>query len=400
MEKRNRECYQRDVDKFLVNADLLRAESEVARDHARAGSGAVRLGQLTTGVQLKDSLTASLLFDSAVTTAQLVASAEKARGEDQGKIETFAPLYITNECDGECKMCGMRGPNTKLLRKTASPAQVREQLEILRARHMPGVAILSGEYQHGNQRKGMLSHAAEAMRFAIKIGFSHVLINVGSLERDEYKKFFEEIERDERGAFKPHVTMCTFQETYDPSIYSRFMGSTVGNPRSDFPRRLSNFERAYEVGMRSVNPGVLLGLNPDLTAEFLALCSHIRHLDALGFSVYVSLPRLRKASGAEYRKGVSDDELTRFVALMSLQFPKAKLVISTRERPEIQRRLLPIVQVLTPGSPGVAPYTAQSAHFEVEASQFEVLDQRPFETILDEHLRDGAVIEGYNPGPG
>ena len=84
--------------------------------------------------------------------------------------------------------------------------------------------------------------------------------------------------------------------------------------------------------------------------------NQLQHLLDAGMTVYISLPRLRKASGAEHRAGVSDDELTRIVSLLSARFLDAKVVISTREAPEIQQRLLPVIGVLTAGSPGVAPY--------------------------------------------
>ena len=29
---------------------------------------------------------------------------------------------------------------------------------------------------------------------------------------------------------RPKLTMCTFQETYDPAVYRRFMGADVANP--------------------------------------------------------------------------------------------------------------------------------------------------------------------------
>src|SRR6266542_2077798 len=45
-------------------------------------------------------------------------------------LETFSPLYLTNTCDSECKMCGMRRDNRDLERQTASPADVQRQLEI------------------------------------------------------------------------------------------------------------------------------------------------------------------------------------------------------------------------------------------------------------------------------
>ena len=73
------------------------------------------------------------------------------------------------------------------------------------------------------------------------------------------------------------------------------------------------------------------------------------------------------------------------------------MVISTRENPAIQRRLVPVIGVLTAGSPGVAPYTEAGASFEANASQFEVLDHRPIEVVLGECLAAGASIDGYEP---
>ncbi|TMA48858.1 MAG: hypothetical protein E6J83_02720 [Deltaproteobacteria bacterium] len=145
------------------------------------------------------------------------------------------------------------------------------------------------------------------------------------------------------------------------------------------------------------NPGVLLGLNSDVGYELLALLAHVRHLRHRGMEIYVSLPRLRRASGAPYAAGVSDDELCRLVAVLSFGVPDAKVVISTREPPAMQRRLLPVIGVLTPGSPGVAPYTETGARFDLEASQFEVLDQRPIEDILGEYLAAGATFDCYEP---
>ncbi len=243
----------------------------------------------------------------------------------------------------------------------------------------------------------MLARTAEALRAALERGFTHVLVNVGALEVDEYEGLLAGLARGSDGRLDAKVTMCTFQETYAPRSYARFMGTTGENPRSDFTRRLQNFDRAADAGMWSVNPGVLLGLHRDLGYELLALVEHVRHLQARGLTVYVSLPRLRKASGAAHRSGVSDDELMRLVCVLSAGVPEARTVISTREPPDIQHRLLPVIGVLTPGSPGVAPYTEVGARFDVEASQFEVLDHRPIEDILGDILAAGATIDCYEP---
>jgi 2-iminoacetate synthase ThiH len=291
-------------------------------------------------------------------------------------------------------MCGMRRVNTQLHRVTASEAATDEQLDILHRRGLRGVALLTGEYRRGSLREEMLKRTATAARSARERGFSHVLINIGSLDIEEYEAFSGDLlPRND----KTLLTMCTFQETYDPSVYKRFMGSSRENPRSDFMRRLENFDRAADAGFRSANPGLLLGLNHDLAYELLALGAHVRHLLARDLSVYISLPRLRKASGAAHQAGVSDDDFTRVVSLLSAAFPKAKVVISTREAPDMQRLLVPVIGVLTAGSPGVAPYTDADARFEIKESQFEVADQRPIEVILAEHLAAGATIDGYEP---
>ena len=77
--------------------------------------------------------------------------------------------------------------------------------------------------------------------------------------------------------------------------------------------------------------------------------------------------------------------------------PDASVVVSTREAPEMQRKLVPVIGVLTAGSPGVAPYTDTTANFELDDTQFEVADQRPLEVILGEYVSGGATIDGYEP---
>jgi hypothetical protein len=236
-----------------------------------------------------------------------------------------------------------------------------------------------------------------ALRSALGRGFVHVLINIGALDAADYPRLLANLPRDEGGRIVPQVTMCTFQETYDPAAYARFMGDDRDNPRADFARRLGNFDRAADAGMWSANPGVLLGLNPDVAYELAALLAHVRHLLARDLTVYVSLPRLRRANGTAYQAAPSDETLLRVVSVLSFGVPAARVVISTREAPEIQRTLLPVIGVLTPGSPGVAPYTETGARFELEASQFEVLDHRPIEAILGEHLAAGVTIGCYEP---
>ncbi|MBW2542585.1 MAG: hypothetical protein JRF15_10885 [Deltaproteobacteria bacterium] len=379
---------------FSLDSEALAARRERARQRASEREGPRLASDFAAGKPIDDDDLATLLLSQDVPTADLLAIARANRPPGAPKLQTFSPLYISNECDGECLMCGMRRVNSELERVTASEAATDEQLDILYRRGLRGVALLTGEYRYGPMRDEMLKRTTAAARSALERNFSHVLINIGSLEVEEYDVFFGGVSPLADAA---RLTMCTFQETYDPVVYERFMGSVRENPRSDFVRRLENFDRAADAGFRSANPGLLLGLNRDLAYELLALSAHVRHLLARDMLVYISLPRLRKASGAAYRVGVSDDDLARVVALLSVAFPQAKVVISTRETPEMQRLLVPVIGVLTAGSPGVAPYTDAGARFELEKSQFEVTDQRSIEVILAEHLAAGATIDGYEP---
>lgn len=382
---------------FALDQTELETTRNVAAKRAAEGAGPHLAEELRSGREIEDEALAALYLADDVATNDLLKLATDLRASGAPQIETFSPLYITNHCDAECVMCGMRRANQDLERSTADRGTVEEQLDILHRRGLRGVAILTGEYRHGRLRREMLARTSEATRAALDRGFAHVLINVGSIEEDEYDDLLAGIPRADDGNLSPHITMCTFQEAYEPGIYGKFMGTTPENPRSDYARRLANFDRAADAGMRSANPGLLLGLNGDVAFEMLALLAHVRHLQARGLQIYISLPRLRKASGAEHRAGVTDDQLARIVAILSAGVPEAKVVISTREHPDIQHRLLPVIGVLTAGSPGVAPYSATDSAFKIEASQFEVADQRPFEVILGECLEAGAVIDGYKP---
>ena len=198
----------------------------------------------------------------------LRAAAIARRGSRAYELETFSPLYLTNTCDSECKMCGMRRDNRELDRQTAGPSEIQHQLEILTRRGVFAVGLLTGEYRR-ESRHWSIALTREALGRALELGFRHILINIGSLDDRELEDLLADVPRGEDGRTTPKVTLCTFQETYDRESYRRFMGDNPENPRADFDRRLENFDRAADAGMRVVNPGVLLGLCRDLAYELV-----------------------------------------------------------------------------------------------------------------------------------
>jgi 2-iminoacetate synthase len=379
-----------ELDAGAVHALL--AEARAHQDHAILARS---LARASSGHGLEPAEIAQLWTAPRLTTTALLDTARAARRARPARLETFSPLYLTNTCDAACRMCGMRRDNDALNRETAGAEAIEAQLHILRDRGMHAVALLTGEY-HPERRRWALEYVNHALRRTQALGFRHVLINVGSIEADEFDTLLAGIPRHADGAVVPKLTMCTFQETYSREHYAKFMGTDPDNPRADYGRRLGNFDRSRRAGLRVANPGILLGLNPDLGFELVALALHARHLLAAGMEVYLSVPRLRQIAGAHQQRGASDDAFVRLVALLSLGLPSGKIVLTTREPAAVQHILVPIVTVLSAGSAAVAPYTAAGARFPLETSQFEVIDQRPFEQILGE-WRGHAGIENFDP---
>ena len=353
------------------------------------------LRRASQGAGLEPTDLAALWF-APVDTETIYAAACSLHRLRATRLETFSPLYMTNTCDAECRMCGMRRDNGALIRETAAIYAVIAQLQLLSRRGMRAVALLTGEYAGAN-RAWALPYVNRALRATQALRFKHVLINVGSIDAEEFDVLLAGIARNPDGSVVPKLTMSTFQETYSPRFYAKFMGANPNNPRANYERRLTNFDRAYRAGLRIANPGILVGLNRDVAFELTALALHARHLLARGMELYLSVPRLRKVAGTDSQQGIRDDDFVRLVALLSLGLPSCKIVITTRENSAMQRRLAPIVSVISAGSAAVAPYTETGARFPLETSQFEVLDQRPFEAVLQERRDDGVAISNFEP---
>jgi 2-iminoacetate synthase ThiH len=386
------------MDDFRLEEAAIRALLARASDATKATAEAV-LTRTGAGARLDVDDMAVLWYARAIPTDTIVDTARAARGARVSRLETFSPLYMTNTCDAACRMCGMRRDNDALVRETAELDAVEAQLGILLERGMRAVALLTGEYG-AERRPWAMRYVNAALQATERLGFNHVLVNVGSIDDEELPVLLEGLGRRPDGALAAKVTMCTFQETYDRTTYGKFMGRDPENPRSNFERRLTNFDRARRAGFRMANPGVLLGLCPDVAFEIVAATLHVEHLLRAGMEVYLSTPRLRRVAGGGAGRGIGDDDFIRLLALLSLALPDTKLVLTTREPHTIQQRVAQLVGVISAGSSAVTPYTEDGARFPLDASQFEVIDQRPFEAILREHLEAGVAIENFAPPAG
>src|SRR5579864_9322350 len=97
----------RSMDGFRLEV----AEVEAARARASAIATSDGVRDLTRRARAGDGLAAeelaALLVSPRVETDELLAIARARRPAGAPRIETFSPLYLTNECDAECLMCGM-----------------------------------------------------------------------------------------------------------------------------------------------------------------------------------------------------------------------------------------------------------------------------------------------------
>jgi 2-iminoacetate synthase len=334
----------------------------------------------------------SVYLNPDISTQQLFSAAEEAVRRCHGTVKsTFVPIFTTNHCDSECLMCGMRKGNVKLHRKFSGRRTIEEQLKILyEVDQVRGVGFLTGEYEGEYVRMANAFLIGWAIRRALDMGFQLIYFNIGSLVPEEIEVLREWVEPSEP------VTMCVFQETYDRSSYSRFMGPLDPRiPKADFDRRLRSFDNWLDQGFRHVNPGFLVGLHePDV--DLAQLAAHVDHLDRRGAYIRISLPRMRPALGTDARSKVPDDQYVRIIATIAHAFPEHPIVLTTRENEEFQRRVMPIVGVVSPGSPDVSPYRrANEAENRLESSQFLIPDHRRPLEILTAVANQGYTITHF-----
>src|SRR5436190_18401001 len=154
------------MQRFRVEAGAVAAARARAAALGASASAAELATRAGAGATLVDEELAALLLSPHVSTDALLAIAAARRPAGSPRLETFSPLYLTNECDAECLMCGMRHTNDTLVRETADQETVEGQLEILRRRGLRGVALLTGEYHHGPFRRSMIARAAAGLRAA------------------------------------------------------------------------------------------------------------------------------------------------------------------------------------------------------------------------------------------
>lgn len=229
-------------------------------------------------------------------------------------IQLYAPLYLSNFCNGGCLYCGFAA-DRHAQRTSLSQAEIRLEMEGLAKMGIQEVVMLTGER--------MPQADVPYLRDAIGIAAQHVHninIEVFPMEEQEY-----------RGLAEAGCTGVTlYQETYDQDVYKRMHR---WGEKSHFFRRLNAPDRALRGGMRAIGIGALLGL-ADPRFDLMCVYRHAKYLlkNYWQSGVAISFPRLRpEIGGFQADEFVSDRDFARFIFAFRICLPEIPLVLSTRE---------------------------------------------------------------------
>jgi len=280
-------------------------------------------------------------------------------------IQLYTPMYLSNYCENECVYCGFSVKND-IERRKLTPDEVRAEAGSIASTGLKHILVLTGE----SRTMSPPGYIKDCIR-VLKRYFSSISIEIYPLTEDEYRE-----------AVTDGVDGLTiYQEVYDEDIYYTMH---PGGPKRDYNFRLDAPERGSRAGMRSVNVGVLLGLDGWRREVFL-MGLHAKYLQDRypEVEIGISLPRMRPHSGnfkAPY--DVKDRDIVQMIIALRLFLPRLGITISTREDPAFRENLIGLgVTRMSAGSTTVVGGRTAAKRLDAHPPQFEILDRRSVNEI-------------------
>ena len=289
-------------------------------------------------------------------------------------IQLYTPMYLSNYCDNQCAYCGFNIKND-VERKKLTLDEVEKEAQFISSTGLKDILILTGE----SRRMGPIGYIKDCLKLLRKY-FASISIEIYPLTQEEYVQLILE-----------GVSGLTiYQETYDEKIYDRMH---LSGPKKDYLFRLDAPERGCNAGMRSVNIGVLLGLN-DWRKEIFSLGLHAKYLQDKfsDVEIGVSIPRLRPQTGdfkAPYE--VNEKNIVQMILALRIFLPRLGIAISTRENAAFRENLLPLgITRMSAGS--TTKVGGHTIGTEEGLAQFEICDSRSVDKI-----KEMLNKKGYQP---
>ena len=317
--------------------------------------------------------------------------AQKARietGKHFGNtVYLFTPLYIANYCENYCVYCGFNCYN-HINRMKLSMEQIEKEMKVIADSGMEEILILTGE----SRAMSDVKYIGEACKLARKY-FRMVGVEIYPVNTDEYHYLHE--------CGVDYVTV--FQETYDNVKYETL--HLMGHKRV-WPYRFDAQERALRGGMRGVAFSALLGLS-DFRKDALASALHVYYLQRKYPHAEMSLscPRLRPIINNDKINplDVGEKELCQVLCAYRIFMPFVGITVSSRESKSFRDGIVKIAatKVSAGVSTGIgdheSKYTGKEAENAEGDEQFEINDDRSFETMYEDMSEEGLqpVLNDY-----
>lgn len=319
------------------------------------------------------------------------------RMAQRAKIETgkhfgntvylFTPLYIANYCENYCVYCGFNCYND-IHRKKLTFEEIEHEMKVIADSGIEEILMLTGE----SRAQSDVEYIGEACRLAKKY-FRNIGLEIYPVNSDEYR-YLHECGAD-------YVTV--FQETYDNVKYETL--HLMGHKRV-WPYRFDAQERALRGGMRGVAFSALLGLS-DFRKDALASALHVYYLQRKYPHAEMSLscPRLRPIINNDKINplDVGEKELCQVLCAYRIFMPFVGITVSSRESKSFRDGIVKIAatKVSAGVSTGIgdheSKYTGKEAEGAEGDEQFEINDDRSFETMYEDMSEEGLqpVLNDY-----
>ena len=279
-------------------------------------------------------------------------------GTGRRRMLLYAPLYLSSHCTNYCVYCGFRYPRA-IERKHLGVDEAVRQAEILQGRSLRHILLVASDFPSLTTTE----YFVDVLQKLSERGVSPA-VEIAPQSTDSYAEL--------AAAGACGVTL--YQETYNEELYALY------HPRgtkASYDWRLEGLDRAAEAGIRRLGLGILLGL-AEPREDLLAMVRHaVRLCKRFPDRTFAfSLPRIHEAPEgftAPYR--VDDETFVRLYCALRLAFPRAELVLSTREPAALRNRLAKIcITQMSAGSSTVPGGYEDSG--EQCGEQFPVVDRR------------------------
>lgn len=238
-----------------------------------------KAGQPLTLEELAVLMNTLLSPDSQQVIPRILAASQKLRDALFGNwVVPMAPVEVSNTCASDCQFCGWRVSNRAMKRLKIPADLAMMQVEYLVDNGIHYIEFVSGD--DISVVRDLLPGLIRETRALFKRKGVQGKISFCTLALTEQQYLDLKV----AGA----DNMIVWQETYDPVIFAEHIKGgpkafgisddwKVDRSGNGCEFRIQSQERAMRAGLE-VALGAMLGLNPDVTTEFLATVDHARYL--------------------------------------------------------------------------------------------------------------------------